>query len=255
MALIAAQMYTLREFCKDEAGFIDACKRVKKMGYDGVQLSGVIELDGKETKKILDGEGLVCPVTHISLDAMENNTAAVIERHQGMDCKYAAIGGFFPQEAWTRELWANFTVRYNKIAKTFAESGIKLGYHNHSHEFAPLDDGGRPMDMLLAGLCPECTWMEIDTYWVQHGGADPVEYIRRAAGRIPCVHFKDMAITRNREHYMTEIGDGNLNWPAIIEACRYSGVRWYIVERDSGKLDAFDSLERSIYNMREKMGL
>ena len=97
MALIAAQMYTLREFCKDEAGFIDACKRVKKMGYDGVQLSGVIELDGKETKKILDGEGLVCCVTHISLDAMENKTDAVIERHLGMNCKYAAIGGFFPQ--------------------------------------------------------------------------------------------------------------------------------------------------------------
>ena len=84
MAQIAAQMYTLRDFCKTEEGFIDACRRVKRMGYDGVQLSGVIELDGKETKKILDGEGLKAVVTHISLDAMENHTEAVIERHLGV---------------------------------------------------------------------------------------------------------------------------------------------------------------------------
>ena len=106
MAQIAAQMYTLRDFCKTEEGFIDACRRVKRMGYDGVQLSGVIELDGKETKKILDGEGLKAVVTHISLDAMENHTEAVIERHLGMDCRYAAIGGFFPKaEDWSEKLW------------------------------------------------------------------------------------------------------------------------------------------------------
>lgn len=254
MALIAAQMYTLRDFCKDKEGFIDACKRVKKMGYDGVQLSGVIELDGKETKEILDGEGLVAVATHISIDAMENNTEAVIERHQGMNCKYAAIGGYFPKEEWTEQLWLNFIARYNAIAKKFEGSGIKIGYHNHSHEFA-LAGGRRPQDMLMAGLDPVNTWIEIDTYWVAHGGADPAEYIRRAAGRIPCVHFKDMMITPGREQNMTEIGDGNLNWPAIVEACRYAGVKWYIVERDRGLLDPFDSLERSVYNMREKMGL
>ena len=34
MALIAAQMYTLREFCKTPAEIAVACARVKKMGYD-----------------------------------------------------------------------------------------------------------------------------------------------------------------------------------------------------------------------------
>jgi sugar phosphate isomerase/epimerase len=111
------------------------------------------------------------------------------------------------------------------------------------------------MDLLMSKLDPENTWMEIDTYWVQHGGADPAEYIRRAAGRIPCVHFKDMTITPQRTPKMTEICDGNLNWPRIIEACRYAGVQWYIVERDAGDLDPFDSLARSCYNLREKMGL
>ena len=255
MAQIAAQMYTLRDFCKTEEGFIDACRRVKRMGYDGVQLSGVIELDGKETKKILDGEGLKAVVTHISLDAMENHTEAVIERHLGMDCRYAAIGGFFPKaEDWSEKLWLDFIDRYNAIGAKFADSGIKIGYHNHSHEFAKAGVR-RPMDMLISRLDPTTTWIEIDTYWVAHGGSDPAEYIRRVAGRIPRVHFKDMMINAQRQQMMTEIGDGNLNWPAIVEACRYAGVKWYIVERDSGLLDPFDSLQRSIINMRETMGL
>lgn len=254
MALLAAQMYTLRNQCKTVPELAEACKRVKAMGYDGVQLSGVVEVAGDEMRKILDDTGLVCAATHISLDSMENNTAAVIERHQKMGCKYTAIGGYFPKENWTLELWEGFIAKYNTIAAKFAGSGVKIGYHNHSHEFSPAS-GVRPMDLLMQRLDPENTWIEIDTYWVQHGGADPVEYIRKAAGRMPCVHFKDMTITPQRNHKMTEIGDGNLNWPGIIEACRYAGVQWYIVERDDGDLDPFDSLARSCYNMREKMGL
>ena len=48
MALLAAQMYTLRDHCKTAADLASACTRVKKMGYDGVQLSGVVELPGKK---------------------------------------------------------------------------------------------------------------------------------------------------------------------------------------------------------------
>ena len=172
MSLLAAQMYTLRDHCKTAVDLAKACERVKKMGYDGVQLSGVVELPGDEMQKILDDTGLKCCVTHISIDAMENSTEAVIERHQKMNCKYTAIGGFFPKEEWTRELWENFIVRYNNIAQKFVGSGIKIGYHNHSHEFAPAG-GVRPMDLLMQKLDQENTWMEIDTYWVQHGGADP----------------------------------------------------------------------------------
>ena len=104
MALIAAQMYTLREFCKTPAEIAVACARVKKMGYDGIQMSGMGPIDPHEMRKILDGEGLVCCATHIPIDRMENETEAVVEEHNILGCKYTAIGGFFPKESWTRKL-------------------------------------------------------------------------------------------------------------------------------------------------------
>lgn len=253
MALIAAQMYTLRDFCKTPSEIATACTKVKKMGYDGIQLSGMGEIPATELKRILDGEGLQCAATHAGLEEMEKETSRVIEEHQLWNCKYTAIGGFFSKN-WERSVIDDFIKRYNAIAKKFASSGISIGYHNHHHEFAPID-GRIPMDLLINNLDPE-VWIEIDTHWVARGGADPAAYIKKVAGRIPCVHFKDMTIAiDDRSPKMCEIGDGNLNWHRIVEACRYAGVIWYIVERDSGDLDPFDSLARSIDNMRAKMGL
>lgn len=253
MALIAAQMYTLRDVCKTPAEIATACAKVKKMGYDGIQISGIGKIEAPEMKKILDGEGLQCAATHVGIDAMEKETARIIEEHQLWNCRYTAIGGFFT-EAWDRSVIDAFTLRYNAIAKKFSGSGVSIGYHNHHHEFSPVD-GQRPMDLLINNLDPEI-WIEIDTHWVARGGSDPAAYIEKVAGRIPCVHFKDMTISfPERLPKMCEIGDGNLNWPRIVQACRYAGVKWYIVERDNGDLNPFDSLERSLYNMREKMGL
>jgi sugar phosphate isomerase/epimerase len=86
---------------------------------------------------------------------------------------------------------------------------------------------------------------------VAHGGADPADWIERVSGRIPVVHFKDMTIDVDRVQKICEVGAGNLNWPRIVDACRKAGVESYMIERDNGDLDPFDSLAISIANMRE----
>lgn len=252
-AKIGAQMYTARDYCKTPKDIAESCAKVKAMGYDGIQASAFGPIEPAELKKILDGEGLACAATHVSLDRMMDDTEAVIAEHQLWDCKYTAIGGFFPKEAWTLELWKGFVERFNAAAAKFAGSGITIGYHNHSHELAPAD-GVLPLQLLI-DECSADIWFEIDTYWITHGGGDPAAWIDKVAGRIPCVHFKDMTINSKREQLMCEIGSGNLNWPRIIESCRAAGVEWYLVERDRGELDPFESLKVSVENMRGKLGL
>ncbi len=68
-------------------------------------------------------------------------------------------------------------------------------------------------------------------------------------GRIPLVHFKDMGISGGKQ-VMTEVGEGNLNWDAILEACKSSGVLWYIVEQDTCQRDPFESLAISLRNLK-----
>jgi sugar phosphate isomerase/epimerase len=243
---IAAQLYTLRDFIKTPQDIAKTLHRVRQIGYEAVQVSGMGKIDPHELAKILKGEGLTCCATHIPADRMKNETQAVLDEHRLWDCRYTAIGGFFPQNPVTQD-WHNFARDYNAIAKKFAGSDLSLGYHNHSHELGQFDVK-TAMQILLDDLDPS-VWFEIDTYWIAHGGGDPTAWINKVSGRIPCVHLKDMGI-KDGKQIMMEVGEGNLNWPAILSACRQAGVKWYIVEQDTCQRDPFDSLETSLKNLK-----
>jgi sugar phosphate isomerase/epimerase len=248
---LGAQLYTLRDFTKTPADIAKTLARVKKIGYDAVQVSGFGPIDSKELAKMLKEEGLICAASHAPLDRMEKEPEKVIEDQQLWGCKYTAIGGLFLKEI-KKEDWLSFAERFNKLAKKFEGTGVRLGYHNHNHELAKFD-GKSGLQMLVEKL-DRSIWFEIDTYWIQAGGGDPVEWINKVSGRIPCVHFKDMGVKTTREQFMAEVGEGNLNWPSIIAACKAAGVEWYLIEQDICYRDPFDSLELSLKNLRA-MGL
>lgn len=251
MTQIAAQLYTLREYLKTPPDIARTMSRVRKLGYEAVQLSALGPIDASELAKILKSEGLACAATHTSLDRYENQTQAVIDELRQWNCKYTAVGGCFDKDM-TAQRWIAWAHRYNAAAAKFANTGIQLGYHNHSHEFIHYD--GQPaLQILLHNLAP-AVWFEIDTYWVTHGGADPADWIKRCKGRIPCVHLKDMGIAPDGKQRMAEVGEGNLNWAAILPACKDAGVAWFIIEQDDCYRDPFESLQISLNNLH-KMGL
>ena len=67
------------------------------------------------------------------------------------------------------------------------------------------------------------------------------------------VHLKDMAMD-GRNQLFAEVGEGNLEWEAILQACKAADIEWYIIEQDTCPGDPFDSLKKSLDNLRE-MGL
>ena len=244
---LAAQLYTLREFAKTPADIAATLKKVKRIGYDAIQCSGMGKIEPKELAAILSGEGLTCCATHVPFDRMKTETQAVIDEHKLWNCPYTAVGGFFPKQPTARD-WHTFARDYSELSGKFKGSGVEIGYHNHSHELARFE-GKTALQILLDEL-DESVWWEIDTYWIAHGGGDPIEWIRKVSGRMPCVHLKDMAITPERQQLMAEVGEGNLNWPGILAACREIGVQWYIVEQDVCQRDPFESLKISLENLK-----
>ena len=258
---IGAQMYTLRDFCKTPDDVARSCERVKQMGYDGIQASAAAfsTLDPqvvKQIKKAADDNGLVIAATHEGLANLRDHLDAVIEKHRIWDCKLTAIGGFFPKAGnWSLKMWDQFIADYNDQAKRLAAKGIRLGYHNHSHEFVKVPGAGDKTAMaMLAEKFDASVWFEVDVYWVAYGLADPVAWLRKLAAsgtdRLPALHYKDGTVTVDRQHKMCEVGEGNLNWPAIVEATKQAETQWLLVERDSGDLDPFESLEISIKNLK-----
>ena len=250
---LAAQLYTLRAFTKTPKEIAKTLKRLATDGWTAVQASALGPIDPIELKKMLDANGLTCCATHDSMARYTNEPQAVIDQLQTLECTYTALGAFAPSpEDFKRGNWLSFIENFGAAAGVLACGGIKLGYHNHSHEWArvgPELADPRAIDLLTDGLDPRI-WFELDTYWVAHAGGDPAAWIDRFAGRIPCVHLKDMGTRAGREPYMMEVGEGNLNWPAILAACDRAGVEWHIVEQDTCDRDPFDSLRTSLENLR-----
>jgi len=238
---IAAQLFTLREFLKTPADIAASLKKVKKLGFDAVQVSGMGPIPEEELVKILDGEGLVCCATHENGAMIVNDPDKVIDRLNRLHCAYTAYP--YPHQVPTSVAEAKeFAHKLNASAQKLAAAGKVLTYHNHAIEFTRLD-GQLLLDLIYANA-PQLQ-SEIDTYWVQYGGGDPVAWVRQMAGRLPLLHLKELGIIDN-QITMLPIGSGNLNWRAILAEAEKGGTRWFIIEQDVCRIDPFDSLKASL---------
>lgn len=248
---VAAQLYTLREYLKTPADIAQTIKKVRAIGYEAVQVSGLGPIDPAELKRIVDGEGIEICATHIPFERLRDDIGRVIDEHHLWGCKVIAIPAL-PGPYRNEEGYRRFAKEASAIGKRLAEAGITLAYHNHSFEFERYGNE-TGLDILFKESDPAYLAAELDTYWVQHGGGDPAAWLHKLKERVVAVHLKDMVIKEGKQLF-AEVGEGNLNWPAILEACRAAGIRWYIIEQDVCQRDPFESLAISLRNV-QAMGL
>lgn len=248
--MLAAQFYTLREFTGTREGFRDALRRVAEMGYPGVQLSAIGcmnsgDVSAEEARGMLDEFGLTCVATHRPWEALRDDTDAEIAFHQTLGCPYTAIGGLWSGYELSTEGYRRWVREAIPVAERLLAAGIRFGYHNHAHEFIrdPLT-GGRLYDVIIEEGGP--IELEVDTYWVQHAGLDPVPLLERLTGRITAVHLKDKEVVPGDGPVMAPVGEGNLDWPRILSALGDGGTQYYIVEQDDTRRDPFDCLRSSL---------
>lgn len=245
---LGAQLYTVRAFTQNEPGMRESMRKVRDMGYTSVQVSGFGPVAPQAVADAALENGLDIACTHLSFDRMQQDLDAVIAEHKLWNCQYAGVGMMPERYRENAAGYAQFAKEASLVAQEMGKEGIKLIYHNHMMEFMRLD-GKLGMDILFDESDPALQF-ELDTYWVQCGGADPVAWIWRMNGRMDVVHFKDFKVTSIRDRIMCEIGEGNLSWPAIVTACQETAVRWAMVEQDVCDGDPFDSLQISLNYLR-----
>lgn len=244
MIQIGAQLYTTREFTKTPEALDDTLAKVSAMGYKTAQISAFGPIDPAYVAKSFKSNNLIAACTHISFERMQQAFDEVIKEHAMWDCKYIGVGarpGTYEQSVAGYKAFAKDA---NEIARRMKDQGFTFIYHNHSFEYENLG-GVVGMDILFDEF--KEAQFELDTYWVQSGGANPVQWIEKVAGRMDVVHFKDMCGgSFNVRSKMMAIGQGNLDWPAIIAACAKTGVKYAMVEQDDcGELSPFDCLKTS----------
>lgn len=246
---IAVQLYTLRDYCQNEADLEQTLRKVREIGYEAVQVSGIGPIAPERVKQLADAEGLRICATHVSLDSMVNDFDNTVQMHKLWNCKYVGLGSIPDEYRTSGEGYSTFAKQATEIGRKLQEHDLQFIYHNHQFEYQKFA-GRTGMDILQQESDPAAVGFELDTYWVHVGGVNPVDAIHQVKGRMGVVHLKDLEIVDYKQVF-AEIGEGNLNFKAIIEACREIGVEWYVVEQDVCRRDPFESLAISFNNLKQ----
>lgn len=116
--------------------------------------------------------------------------------------------------------------------------GQRVCLHPVSADFAAVP-GMNAVEYLLEKL----PWLELclDLYHLDKNCDDMPAWIRRYAGRIPMVHFKD-----HREGRLVPAGQGQVNWNGVADACRDAGVGYALAEQESWEGDPYECLKQAM---------
>lgn len=245
---VGLQLYTVRD--EMEKSVSATLKAVKEAGYDYVEPAGLFGFSGEEFKAELDKAGLVAVCAHVPIAQMLENPTETIKTYKEIGCKYLAVPFLGGGERYGDEGFEKIMKGMAEFGELCCKNGLTLVYHNHDFEFEKTVDGKYVLDFMYESIKPEYLQAELDTCWVNIGGENPAEYIKKYTGRCPIVHLKDFIGGKTKNMYAligtdeaTEekseefafrpVGKGVQNFSEILEASIEAGAEYVIVEQDS----------------------
>jgi sugar phosphate isomerase/epimerase len=236
---IALQLYTLRRLAADDlAGTL---RSVAAAGYRSVELAGLPATVPGELARLLEVSELRAVASHEAVESLREDSHAVAARMAEVGCPRVIVPWMPEVDRRTVADVRRFAAELGGFARSLADQGLRLGYHNHAFEFEPLE-GTTVWEVLLADLPPEVE-IELDVYWAAVAGRDPVAEIGASAQRVRLLHMKDSSAAP--APHDAPVGEGTLPITAIVEAARAAGVEWYVVEQDEPQAP-LDDVTRSL---------
>ncbi len=245
---IGVQVYSVRDFA--EKDFADTMKKIKAMGYDGVELAGDYGLSAACIKKTLDEVGLIPFSAHVPMVDMYEKPEETFSFYREIGIRYIVVPYMAEEYRPGTDAFPKTIEMIREIGETAKKYGMLLLYHNHDFEFVKLD-GKYGLDVLYDSIAPDTLATEIDTCWVNVAGEDPAAYVAKYAGRAPVVHLKDFykqegasrdgmyeligiakKVNATAAFEFRAVGHGMQTFPPIIEASEKAGAEWLVVEQD-----------------------
>lgn len=277
MAKIGVQAMMLKDSFA-EVGAFETLRKISEIGYNAVEISqipmtaeNVSELNRTRSELGMDIASLSASLTTpagMPGESLTNDFDKIVDDCKSLDASMLRMG-MLPFDAMASlDKVLDFADKSNEMAARLREHGIGLYYHNHHIEFAKYD--GRYLLDIIADRAP-LMGLEVDVHWVQRGGLDPVRTLTKYGERVAMVHLKDYRIGQIPQEafgalakgdfpafmaaftgvvQFAEVGEGNLDFAAIIEESLRIGAQYLLVEQDDqyGRTP-FECLQTSYDNL------
>ncbi|SMQ66059.1 Sugar phosphate isomerase/epimerase [Bacillus sp. OV166] len=262
----------------DELGAYETMRKVRELGYGAVEVSQIpmTTENVEELKRASEDFDIKIAALSAALEPMlpgapgetlTNDFEKIVNDCKTLDCNFLRIGMLPLTCMGHKDKIMEFIEKAEAMAHRLAEYGIELYYHTHHLEFQKYD-GEYLLDIIKNNTSK--LGFELDVHWIQRAGENPIEFVKKYAGRISLLHLKDyrigqmdlsevdfkdmvkfMQVFTNTIEF-AELGEGNLDIKAITEAGLESGAQYFLVEQDNtyGR-DPFVCLEISANHLRK----
>lgn len=248
---IAIQLYSVRDDMT--ADFEGTLRKIKALGYDGVEFAGLFGKSPEYIKELLKEIGLEPVSAHVAYKEMMADIEGVMSAYETIGVKYIAIPYMTEEYRPNAEKFDEAIEGMKLLGKAANAHGITLLYHNHDFEFVKMGDK-YGIDVMYERVPADLLKTELDTCWVNVAGEDPSAFVLKYSDRAPVVHLKDFHMPAKKPEKMyaligiddgeaeqkneedsfgfRPIGYGAQNIPSIIAASEKAGAKWLVVEQD-----------------------
>ncbi len=249
---LAAQLFTVRDYLLDPSAFAQTIERLKSIGYPAVELIPSEVVSDEEVAKICGQAGVKVVAAHVPGQAVLEQPETVVNKLRVVGANLAVYAYPAGVDLSSRTEVERLAHRLEQSAQALKQAGMTLAYHNHAMEFFRL--GNELAFDVLRKNAPTLSF-ELDAYWVQYAGMSPERWIRELGSTLVSLHLKDFGVSpkHGEPPFMTEVGQGSLDFRTLVAEAELAGCGWFIVEQDITPGDPFDSLERSFRYVQNEL--
>lgn len=241
------QVSSLKPLLKTTEEVNLACARMADLTCRWVQLQWIdpavpidhiaaaLEEQGIRSVSVQDFYDLVCDNLeyYVNLNTATGGTWLTVSR--------------IPERCKSRRGLDVFVQELKALQKTLEPLGQKLCLHPVTADFTALP-GFDAVGYILDAM-PELK-LCLDLFHLNRNCANMPAFIRRYAGRIPMVHFKDA----RGDGTLVPAGQGIVRWDGVVQACLDAGVEYGFVEQESWDGDPYDCLHQALTWLNGQMG-
>lgn len=236
---LGIQLYSLRaQFKENATGALDL---LKTYGVTEVETWSGTGLTPEQLSKELKARGVKAVSAHIGYADFQKDVNAVIATAKILGVEYVIVpilNGRNLKDEDAHKIASDF----NTWGAALKAAGLKFGFHTHGAEMAPsaAGNGETLFDIMVRETKPELVTYEMDVFWAYQAGQDPVKLLNKYPDRWSMLHLKDMRKggpvglgQRTAATDQTAVGNGEINWPAILATAQKIGVKHYFLEDET----------------------
>lgn len=245
---LGLELYSLRHLLKEDVP--GTLLKVKAYGFDEVEVDGLYGHNAETYRQFLDDAEIKATSFGVSYEDLQNNVDEVIRDAKILGSSYVVCFWIPHNDTFSMENVEEAVVVFNNAGKALKKAGLHLLYHPHGYEFQPT--GNETLfDVLVRSLEPGIVDLEMDVFWVSWPGHDPVALLKKYPERIKLLHLKDLKegvegdLTGEApEEYDVVLGEGSIDFPAILRESKVAGVERLYIEDESEEVE--ERLPKSI---------